>query len=325
MPVSETLESVGCKIAEMDFPPRIINHEASTPLGQTLAEVAAKLEESSQGALQVSAGDGADLPGVPALSIVHPHRGKIHYMAAPEGPEEAPFINALTAMDSVNYAYRDKLEKMEMAAEIIVFIAASCPHCPKAVSAANAVALMSPAVTTIIVDAQHNEELAAKFGVKSVPCTLLDRGLSIVGEITVAELVERILNRGTDEQGAKVLFSLIEQDRLDEAVEFIREKEGTQLFVAAWRKSSLASRIGFMILVEAILQEDEHALDDSVPNLIAILDSGDASLRGDTADVLGQIGHPSAIPALKNLQNDENPDVADIASEALGEIEDRME
>jgi HEAT repeat protein len=141
----------------------------------------------------------------------------------------------------------------------------------------------------------------------------------------VAELVERILNRGTDEQGSKVLLSLIEQDRLDEAVELIREQEGTQLFVAAWRKSSLASRIGFMILVEAILQEDEHALDDSVPNLIAILDSGDASLRGDTADVLGQIGHPSAIPTLKNLQNDENPDVADIASEALGEIEDRME
>jgi HEAT repeat protein len=45
-------------------------------------------------------------------------------------------------------------------------------------------------------------------------------------------------------------------------------------------------------------------------------------LRGDTADLLGQIGHPSAREALKSLLKDPNPDVAEIAKEALEALRD---
>ena len=38
-------------------------------------------------------------------------------------------------------------------------------------------------------------------------------------------------------------------------------------------------------------------------------------------ELLGQIGHASAVEPLKALLNDENPDVAEIAKEALEEIE----
>jgi len=65
-------------------------------------------------------------------------------------------------------------------------------------------------------------------------------------------------------------------------------------------------------------------LDGAVPSLIEVLQSEDGSLRGDTADLLGQIGHQGAIPDLEELRNDPNPDVAEIAAEALEEIEARM-
>ena len=51
--------------------------------------------------------------------------------------------------------------------------------------------------------------------------------------------------------------------------------------------------------------------------------SEDPVLRGDTADLLGRIGHRAATDALRALLDDPNPHVAEIASEALEEIDDR--
>ena len=75
--------------------------------------------------------------------------------------------------------------------------------------------------------------------------------------------------------------------------------------------------------VEEALEADCAALDGLVADLLPILRAGDAVLRGDTADLLGKIGHRAATDALSALLEDPNPDVAEIASEALGEIDDR--
>ena len=49
----------------------------------------------------------------------------------------------------------------------------------------------------------------------------------------------------------------------------------------------------------------------------------DAVLRGDTADLLGRIGHRAACDSLRALLDDPNPHVAEIAGEALEEIDER--
>jgi HEAT repeat protein len=61
-------------------------------------------------------------------------------------------------------------------------------------------------------------------------------------------------------------------------------------------------------------------MDSLVPDLIPATKSEDAALRGDTADLLGQIGHPSTKEALESLLKDPNPDVIEIAEEALESI-----
>jgi HEAT repeat protein len=78
-----------------------------------------------------------------------------------------------------------------------------------------------------------------------------------------------------------------------------------------------------MMAVEETLEADRSALDGLVSGLLPILPSEDAVLRGDTADLLGKIGHRAATDALHALLDDPNPDVAEIASEALEEIDDR--
>jgi HEAT repeat protein len=56
-----------------------------------------------------------------------------------------------------------------------------------------------------------------------------------------------------------------------------------------------------------------------------VLAADDAALRGDTADLLGQIGHADAIEALTALTKDPNPDVAEIAAESLEAIQERSQ
>ncbi len=52
-----------------------------------------------------------------------------------------------------------------------------------------------------------------------------------------------------------------------------------------------------------------------------LLSQDDVALRGDTAELLGKIGNPIAIPALKKTAEDPDPDVREAAEEALEALE----
>jgi HEAT repeat protein len=82
----------------------------------------------------------------------------------------------------------------------------------------------------------------------------------------------------------------------------------------------MSLRMGLLMLVEEVLEADDTALDAIVGKLLPALHAEDAGLRGDTADLLGQIGHASAVPTLEALLNDPNPDVVEIVTEALEQI-----
>jgi len=78
--------------------------------------------------------------------------------------------------------------------------------------------------------------------------------------------------------------------------------------------------MGLLLAAETLLEEFPSMLDSAVSNLLPALESDDGALRGDTADLLGRIGHLSALPALTALLEDPIEDVAEIAAEAIEEI-----
>ena len=78
-----------------------------------------------------------------------------------------------------------------------------------------------------------------------------------------------------------------------------------------------------MLAAELALEDNPAALDCIVPRLLPLLEGPDVTLRGDTADLLGRIGHPVAREPLQRLLADDNPDVAEIAQEALEALEER--
>jgi glutaredoxin len=304
-------------LTNLPAPIELILHPApeETPFSKRLTDAAKSYQQVAVGSIKLQQGDAAGPPAAPALTLSYRGRANIHYLAVPEGPEAPPFVEAIVDLPKGAAGYDPEwirpLSGIKLPTELWVFIASACPHCPQAVRAANRIALTSPQVTTVIIDAQQFPDLAERFKAKSVPMTIIDGGLSIVGVIPPAKLVEKLLTR----DDAEIFRSLVETGRFDEAAEKIQDG-----FVAAWKKSATQLRMGLMMVAENVLSKDPHCIDSLVPDLLPATKSEDAALRGDTADLLGQIGHPSAKEALESLLNDSNPDVVEIAEEALESI-----
>lgn len=204
-------------------------------------------------------------------------------------------------------------------AEIIVFTADGCPHCPHGVRAAEALAAVSERVSTTVVDAEQSLELAAEFNVQSVPTVAVDRELVVTRVVPAEELAHIVLERGTDTHHQRVFDAHLSASSFGSVARLIAGSDrGPVCFAAAWRNSTMNTRMALMLVAEEALGADASALDGIAPELIAILDTDDAALRGDTVDLLGHIGHPSATEALKALCDDPIADVAEIAEEALG-------
>jgi alkyl hydroperoxide reductase subunit AhpF len=323
-------EDVRRKLAGSKESLEIIFHRAAdekSGLEEPLAEVARRIEAASGGALSVVHGDGTGLAALPCLTIAHRGLGKIHYQALPEGPEAPPFVEALLgptrngASETESWAAR--IFALQRPAELLVFVGASCPHCPGAARSANRIALATPLVTVSIVDVQAHEELARRFNVRAVPLTVLDGDLAVTGVVPPADLVDKILSREEDSHGKEVLLSLVENGRFDEAADQMQTGPGAAHFVSIWESSATSLRIGLLIAVEQVLEANRAALDGIVADLLPILRDEDPTLRGDTADLLGRIGRRAATDALAALLEDPNPDVAEIAAEALEEIDAR--
>jgi len=292
-----------------------------------LALLARRIAVASGDALVVEHADDSGLLALPCLTIAHRGLGKIHYQALPDGPELPPFLEAVLGPKRTDGEDREswieRLSALKRPAELLVFVGATCAHCPGAVRSANRIALASPLVTVSIVDVQLHASLAERFNVRAVPLTLLDEDLAVTGVVRPAELVDKILSRGDEGHGKDLLLSLVEQGRFDEAVARMRTGPGAEHFLTLWKGSTTSLRIGLMMAVEEALGADRAALDALVAGLLPILAAEDAVLRGDTADLLGRIGHRAATDALRALIDDPNPDVAEIASEALEEIDAR--
>lgn len=211
----------------------------------------------------------------------------------------------------------------DRSAELTVFMSPACPHCAQAVATAREVARETPGVSVRIVDAQEEPDEAASYAVRSVPTTVLDGDMTWVGAVSADELKEAIQARSDDGFAARSMRSLLESGRAAEVTRRLLDGSALGPFVEVWSGSTTSTRVGLMLAAGEALEADPGALDRLVVRLVPVLDSEDGALRGDTADLLGQVGHEDAVEALGKLLDDPNPDVAEIAADALEDIRSR--
>jgi thioredoxin-like negative regulator of GroEL len=184
-------------------------------------------------------------------------------------------------------------------------------------------ALGPGAVVTTVVDASRFPQLAASYGVRSVPLTVLDGGQSFVGVVEAEVILQALAQRDSDDYEGTLFQSLLDSGRHAEAAQRLIGGTARSWWLEAWRESAMSQRIGLLLVAEEALALEASVLDGLLPELQTLaVQAADPSLRGDTADLLGKIGHPAARPALVQACNDENAEVAEVAREALEELDE---
>ncbi len=290
--------------------------------------IADGMRKSAGSGISFSQGSGLDVPALPALTFRHAASGPIRYLALPEGQEKDPFIEMLTAgLPPGNLQVGDDVEKgihaLKSPADIAVFITSSCPNCPHAVRAANQLAIMSRKVTVTIIDVEVFPRLGERYKIRSVPMTVID-GEMLINQVTpIQELASRIVSRDSNAYEKEVFLSMVNTGNIEMASKRLIERGQGECFLASWRKSSLSSRIALQMVATEVMEREPEILHGIVGGLIAELSSNDVSLKGDTADLLGMIGHPAAKEPLEALLQDANPDIVEIVEDALENLKPR--
>ena len=187
---------------------------------------------STDGGAETSSSGSIQPPALPALTLRVGDRDAIHYLALPEGPEEAPFLEALTALaGSADLGELPAdLAPIEGPVEILVFVASGCPNCPHGVRAAASLAVASPHVTVSVVDGFLFGELPSRYQVTSVPTTVVNRGLTLIGVKTREELAQHLLGLQGPEADKAVFTSLVESGRFPDAASHLLEGRGIATF-----------------------------------------------------------------------------------------------
>jgi thioredoxin-like negative regulator of GroEL len=214
------------------------------------------------------------------------------------------------------------LGRLTEPADIVVVTAPGCPNCRQAVEAAETLAAVNLRLTVRVVDATEEPELAARWRVRSVPTTVVDDSLTIVGATSAEALARRLLELEGPDAERKVLGSLVAAGRFDAAAGRLADEAGRAAFAELWRGSAFEGHMGLMLTAEEAVAAAPDALDELVEHLLPVLAGAEPTLAGNTADLMGLIGSPVARPALEALAESTDPDIAEAATDALERLRD---
>jgi len=139
-----------------------------------------------------------DIQRVPTILFVDENGTEfIRYLAAPQGAEIQPFIQAIFTFAGIPNYYeatiKQNLNRIEPAT-IKVMITNTCPYCPSVVSICNQFALASGGkIRTIIIDINANQDIGQYYDASGVPYTIVNDRKTLVGMIGPNEIIRELI------------------------------------------------------------------------------------------------------------------------------------
>jgi len=301
------------------------NAASDTVFDRNLVNIVRQVAGVSWGRVAIEEDTPSVFENKTSITLVAGGTRNIHYLAAPEGPELSPFLEAITWLGkAAPVPDSDLLRRLDTLTEpvnVLALVAPMCPHCPAVVRKLLAAAVRNPLVTMAVVDAVAHADLAAQYRVKATPTVIFNGRATLVGQLTEVQIVDEVLRKDTGTSFTAVLESMIKAGRAEDAAQLMCREGRTAAILPIYQSSELALRIGAVVTMEEALAMDARSLDPILDELCALLSHDDARLRGDTADILGKIGHRGAVPFLCTLLDDADPDVVDAVTEALERLE----
>jgi hypothetical protein len=290
--------------------------------GSNLTHIAAQISGVSMNRILLEPWTSSVFADKPGITLSVQGSRNIHYLAAPEGTELDPFLDALKWISGAEPAPAapglQSLQALDSPVRLLVLMAAACPHCPTVVRNALSAAIANPLISLAIIDAVHFNDIADHYKVKSTPTVIIDDGFTSVGALSLDQLVERLTKARDDESLTATLDSMLKAGRSEDAARLLCREIRPQAILPIYLSHEFSTRMGALVVMEEALSIDPHVMDSVIDELIGLLFHEEIALRGDTAELLGKIGHPSAVPALRKVhENDSDPDVREAAADAL--------
>lgn len=176
-------------------------------------------------------------------------------------------LEALTDPAQVR-ALEAPLAHLERDTDILLFIRPGCAACPHQLRTVATVMLASERIGLEVVDAMMEPELAAQYEIRSVPTTVVDDELIMVGVLPPAELARRLIERQSP-NGARMVFAgLLAEGRLSEAAERLADGRAADAFVQLWADATAEQRAALVQVAEEAALYEPDGLDPRVAALV---------------------------------------------------------
>ena len=139
-----------------------------------------------------------DIQRVPTILFIdNQGRELIRYLAAPQGGEIQPFIQAIfTFAGAPNYyenTIKQNLNRIQPST-VKVMITETCPYCPQVVTIANQFALASEGkIRTIVIDIVANPDIGQYYDAAGVPYTIVNDRKTLVGMVGPNEIIRELI------------------------------------------------------------------------------------------------------------------------------------
>lgn len=120
----------------------------------------------------------------------------VKFYGIPAGHEINSFVAAVMEVsgtgEDLPEALMKRIQAIEKPVNIKVFVTLGCPHCPGAVEKAHKLALLSPLVEGVMVEAETFGELSDKFNVSSVPKIVINDQYELIGNQPIEAFLKEI-------------------------------------------------------------------------------------------------------------------------------------
>ncbi len=139
-----------------------------------------------------------DISRVPTILFIDEEgREIIRYLAAPQGGEIQPFIQAIFAFAGAPNYYeatlKQNLDRIQPST-IKVMITETCPYCPQVSTIANNFAIASKGkIRTVIVDIMANPDIGQYYDAAGVPYTIINDQKTLVGMVGANEILRALI------------------------------------------------------------------------------------------------------------------------------------
>lgn len=204
----------------------------------------------------------------------------------------------------------------------LILVSTHCPHCHALESRLRERLDNGTLAHLEVVNIEQSPEVAQQYGVRSVPWLKLGDFL-FDGAMTPAELDRWIWLVDSDSGRSDYIAYLLEHGKLDRAIEWI-EQGNAALDSLIPLLEDLEAKMNVRVGTGAILEhfEDTQAIRDIIPELIGLMQSDQPTIRTDACHYLSLTRSMGIIESLKKMEDDEDPQVRQVARESIESLKE---